>query len=49
MKFVYIMLAAAMAATSCAGTGNRAIEVVPYPNEVSVKAGQFNVDRKSVV
>ena len=43
MKFVYIMLAAAMAATSCAGTGNRAIEVVPYPNEVSVKDGQFNV------
>ena len=43
MKFVYIMLAAAMAATSCAGTDNRAIEVVPYPNEVSVKSGYFEV------
>ncbi|MDE5955749.1 MAG: beta-N-acetylhexosaminidase, partial [Bacteroidales bacterium] len=32
-----------MVATSCAETGKRAVEVVPYPNEVSVKAGYFEV------
>lgn len=42
MKFVYIMLAAALAVVSCTGKGDQTVNIVPYPQEINVRPGQFD-------
>ena len=42
MKRILILSAIAAALLSCSNAGQSNITVVPYPNEVEVKAGTFN-------
>ncbi len=42
MRFIYIMLAGALSLASCCRTGSESLEVVPLPNEITVKSGHFD-------
>ncbi len=42
MRFIYIMLAGALSLASCCGTGSQSVEVVPLPNEITVRSGHFD-------
>ena len=43
MKKTLIISAIASALISCSTTETQTINVVPYPNEVNIKAGNFDV------
>ena len=44
MKKAYLIAAILTIVTSCCKTAENVISVVPYPNEIEIKCGSFNVD-----
>ena len=42
MKFISLLATAIIAATACCNSNQKQITVVPYPNSVNVKCGQFD-------
>ena len=41
MKHIYLLTAIAAAVISCTAVDKTAIQTVPYPNHVEMKAGEF--------